>query len=62
MNSVWSIGLPKGSRTLVGKIQTNHVLPSDMESSRGVSEVLYVVGTVGICGALSSRVFSSAVL
>lgn len=47
---------------LVEKMWTNRVLPSDMESSCRVLEVLCIVGANNICGALSSRVFKSTIL
>ena len=62
MNLVFSIGLPDGSMTLVGSMRRNHVLPSDVESPRGVPEVLDVAGAISICIVLSSIVLSSTIL
>lgn len=62
MNPVWSIELPKGSLMLVDKMRTDRILPSDMESPRGVLEVRGIAGIVSICGVISNRIFNFAIL
>ena len=62
MNLFCSIGLPDGSLTLVGNMQTNHVRPFDVESPRGVPEVLGVIGAIGIYVVLLNKVSSYAIL